>query len=109
MKNIKGIGVLSSVIGMVLYKVMSHYFSASGPKIVVYVCVSLSLGAIISLIVMKEFIAAIFVSMFVLPLVVGAIGMYLDSLIVVSGSIILVFVMLAVIFKLLPYFAKYKK
>ena len=109
MKNTKGIGVLSAVIGMILYKVMSNYYGTSGPKLLVYVCVSLSLGAVISLLVMKEFTAAIFVSMLVLPLVVGAIGIYLDSLITVVGSIILLFVMLAIIFKLLPYATNYKK
>jgi hypothetical protein len=105
----KGIGVLSAVIGMILYKVMSNYYGDSGPKLVMYACVSISLAAIISLVLMKHFLAAFLLSMIGLPVVVMAIGMYFDNVLVGFGGVILLFIMSPIVIKIAPYLAKYKK
>jgi len=69
LKNIKGIGVLSTVIGMILYKVMKNYYGESGPELVMYACVSISLVGVMSLVLMKHFLAAFLLSMIGLPVV----------------------------------------
>jgi hypothetical protein len=105
----KGIGVLSAVIGMILYKVMSYYYGDSGPKLVVVVCMSISLSAIMGLVLMKQFAAAIFMFMIGLPVMIGAIGMYFDNLLVMLGGVILLFIILPIAIKIAPHLAKYKK
>jgi hypothetical protein len=107
LKNMKGIGVLAAVIGMILYKVMSYYYGDSGPKLAVVVCVSISLSGIMGLVLMKQFVAAVFMFMIGLPVITGAIGMYFDNALVLFGSIILIFIMIPIAIKIAPHLAKY--
>ncbi|SHH28541.1 hypothetical protein [Clostridium grantii] len=109
MKNLKNIGILSTIVGMILYNVMGNYFGVSGQKLVMYVGMSICLLILLGLVLMKEFVAAFFSLIIILPVVVMATGMYLDNALVVGVGIILLFILIAVGYKILPNFSNGKR
>lgn len=100
MKTRKSIGILSAIVGMILYKIIGSYFGVSGQKLLMYGIVSICLLITIGLALMKQFMAVAFCLTIVLPLVMASIGMYLDNLLLVFGGIVLLIIMIFVVLKI---------
>ncbi|MFD3158371.1 hypothetical protein ACFIJ5_16220 [Haloimpatiens sp. FM7330] len=109
MRRMKGIGVLSAIIGMILYRIMSYYYGDSGPKLAAYIAISIFLLCIISLVLMKYFLVAFLLIIIILPEAIIVIGMHFDNILVVITGIVLLLIMIPIMIKVTPYLTKYKK
>ncbi|MBL4932372.1 hypothetical protein [Clostridium paridis] len=96
MKNMKYVGLLGVIFGVLLSRFLGNYFGNSSQVMAMFVVVTCALFIIIALFVKKFYLGAIIMLSITLPLIIGAIGMYLDNLYMILGGIVLFFVTLII-------------
>lgn len=107
--KLKPLGILVVLSGMSLSKYMGSKYGVNGRIAAGISGLVIAFIAIIILICMKEYSAAL-LSIFVLvPLIVILIGIYLNNVYVVLAGVILLIVFMKMIQKLLPRFSKRRK
>lgn len=100
------IGVLGVLFGRILNRVVYRYMGDKGSNIAFAISLAIVFSAILILVVMKYYMAAIMSSIGSIPLIVGGIGLYLNNMDLVGLGILLIFIIFPILIKVIPKLKK---
>lgn len=95
------IGILGVLFGRILNRVLSSYFGDKGSNIAFAIAGAIVFGAILILIAMKYYMAAILSVIGSIPLIVSGIGLYLNNMDMVGLGILLIFIIYPITVKVI--------
>lgn len=95
--------------GRIFNRVLSNYFGNNGSNIAISISLTIVLCGIVMLFIKGYNRVAIVSSVFLVPLVVGGIGLYSNNMDVVGLSIVLFFIILFILIMLIPKYLKNHK
>lgn len=99
MKNkYKGLDVFGALLGMRLSRSLgnSNYFGINGNIIVGLFCLSIIVPFIIMMIIKKFYLVSFLITILLIPMVVGFVGLYYKNINLVLGGIIVFFIILSI-------------
>lgn len=95
------IGIVSVLFGRIINRVLFSYFGNRGSNIAFTISGTIIFFAILILIVMKYYMAAVLSVVGSIPLIISGIGLYLNNMEVVGLGILLIFIILPITTKLI--------
>lgn len=101
--------ILGTFIGIVLSRVIDVHYGDNGKITIVGSIIVIIALSILYLIIKKNYLSAIIIFAILLPLIIGFIGMYLNSLYLVIGGIASIFIIAPIMIKLMPKYMNNKK
>lgn len=93
------LSLLGVLIGRILNRILSNYFGTNGPLALVVTIVALFLCCDLYLLITRRFFAALVIFIFMSPLLIGFIGMYIDNYTILGCSIGSIFIIYPIFIK----------
>lgn len=104
-KDVKGLGIAGIITGFILLRILNSY-GLNGRIILGTISVVILLIMILCLFVKKYYFASIIVLIMVMPIITGVIGIYMDNLYLVIGSLASFFIVIPILLKVLKNYKK---
>ena len=98
------IAILGVLVGRILNRVLTNHFGDNASNLIVAVSVAIVLCVILLLITTAHYIEAIALLVMLIPLIISAIGLYLNNMDLVGLGILLVFIIYPILIKVIPKF-----
>ena len=83
-ENIVLVSTFGIIVGRVLNRVLPRYFGNKGLNIFIIILMAFVLSGILYLALMKYYMAAIMMVIMIIPFAIGAVGIILDNMILLS-------------------------
>jgi len=100
-KNMPWVGAILAVISVLFSKYMVSKYGEDTRAIMITVVLVAAVAVVIGIICTKKYLVAFIVSMMMIPVVVGAIGIYIDNLYICAAGILLIFIIAPIMLKVI--------
>ena len=86
------ISILGILVGRILNRILSSYFGVNGPLALVFTIVALFMVCDLYFLIRRRFFATLVIFIFVLPMLIGFIGMFMDNYAILDCGIVSIFI-----------------
>jgi hypothetical protein len=100
-KNMPWVSAILAVISVFFSKYIVSKYGEDSRVIMITVVLVAAVVVVIGIIFTKKYLATFIVSMMMMPVVVGAIGIYIDNLYICAAGILLIFIIAPIMLKVI--------